>query len=123
MVQDLQVVLPGFAETDTGVQDQELSSETLGGGEIQPFPKEVPDFPQQVVVVRLALHIPGSALHVHQDHRRLKLGGQGGHIRVETQGADVIDQSGAGAEGGPGHRRLVGIDGDGDGDFGGQGRR
>ena len=48
-------------------------------------------------------------------------GGQGGHIRVEAQGADIIDNGGAGRQGGPGHRGLVGVDGDGDGDFRGQG--
>ena len=49
------------------------------------------------------------------------LGGQGGHIRVEAQGADVIDDGGSGVQGGPGHLGLIGIDGDGDVDFGGQG--
>ena len=53
--------------------------------------KKALDFPHEVVVVGLPLHVPGGALHVHQHHRHPVLGGQGGHLRVEAQGADVVD--------------------------------
>src|SRR5947208_1457927 len=70
---------------------------------------------RHIVVVRLGLHGPGLALHVHQHHVAPKVGGDRQAVRSVAQGGHVVPGRGAGLDRGAGHGRLHGVDGDRDG--------
>ncbi len=74
---------------------------------LQPFLKKSLNLSQEIVVMGVDLHIPGSALHVHQDYRRLMGRGQGGPWPGRRRRALIIvDQEGSGFQGRPGHGAL-----------------
>ena len=59
----------------------------------------------------LVLHGLGGSLHVHEDDAGAALGGKGSHGGVVTEGGDIVDDVGAGVEGGFGDGGFSGIDG------------
>ncbi len=84
------------------------------------LPQLVAHFVHDVVVVGLLVHALGPAAHVHQDDRSHAARDDLGEPRLVAQAADVVDDGGPGGERGVGHRRLVGVHGDGHGDAAGQ---
>ncbi len=71
-------------------------------GVLGPLGEEIPDLAHHVLVVGLLLHGLRLALHVHQDHRALRLPYHGGHAGVAAERGNVVDEARAGFEGGRG---------------------
>ena len=57
--------------------------------------------------------VAGRAQQVHEDERDAARGDQRGHLRVEGQAADVVDEARARVQGGGGDFGLVGVHGQG----------
>lgn len=74
--------------------------------------KELADFGGDVEVGWVELHGLGGSLHVHDDDPALPICADLSHERVGGEAGDVIDDIGAGVEGGGGDGGFGGIDGD-----------
>jgi len=72
--------------------------------------EEVGDFGDDVGVGGGDLHGFGAALHVHDDDAAIAIAGEGFHLWVGGQAADIIEDMGAGVEGGMGDSGFHGID-------------
>jgi len=114
MFKQEQVVLNSLAETYTGVDDNLGAVDTGGKGEIDAFGEKLFNFADDVGIGGIRLHRPGVAKHVHEDNGSAGPGGEVGHFGIETEGGDVVDEVGAGLEGGGGDGGTGGIDADGD---------
>ncbi len=73
--------------------------------------KEIFDLAHDVVVPWFHLHGPRGSLHVHENDRNFFSRHKRNHLRVETEGADVVNHIGARFQSRPGDLTLVGIDG------------
>ena len=112
VAQEGEVVLGGFAESESGVQAD------AGGGDAggfccgHAFFKKGAYFCHDIVVLRVLLHGGGRALHVHEDDAA------GGVLRAELQhggvgeAGDVVDDVDAGLQGCGSGFRSAGVDGE-----------
>lgn len=72
--QQLKVVLQGFSEAETRVENDLLSSDTNLFARAHALLKKIDDFLRHVLVLRVLLHGGRLALHVHKAHREPAIG-------------------------------------------------
>src|SRR5439155_7605078 len=99
-------------EVGPGIEHELLGSDAVGLGELHAIAQEGEDIGDDVVVMGEVLVLGfGAGVHHHE-------GGTGGGAGVGqldvAQPADVVDDVGAGVDGGARHGRLPRVDGDGD---------
>ena len=112
MAKQLEVVLEGFAEADAGVDDDGVPLNTRLQCGFDLLLQVVVDVGDDIGIGRFLLHGLGGALHVHEDDAGAMLGGERCHGGIVTEGGDIVDDVGAGVEGGFGYGGFGGIDGD-----------
>jgi hypothetical protein len=114
IIENFQIVAISLAKADARVQNQEIPGQAMGQGEFQPFLKEGAQFPDEIIIMGISLHIFGSALHVHKNDGNPCFPGQMDHIRIEAQGTDIIDNVRTCLQSGLRHPGFVGVNGNGD---------
>src|SRR3954468_8038251 len=110
--QQLHVVGGGLAEADAGIEPYAVLGDAGRDGGFEPLGEERLDLGDNVVVAGILLHRPRLAEHVHEDDGGATLGAQPTHLRVTAQGGDVVDDLGAGIEGGCGDGGLGSVNAD-----------
>ena len=104
--QQLEVVLEGLAEADSGVEPDPLLGDPGGDRRLGPLGEEGADLVDDVVVDGVALHRPRVAEHVHEDQAGAALGDQRADLGVGAQRGDVVDDRRPGPERRLGDRRF-----------------
>lgn len=87
------VVFQRFGETESRVDDDVGDPQGVEAGEA--LREELGDLGENVVVVRVILHVVGCAAVVHQDVRHLEFGDGFEHSGVEVAASDIVDHIGA----------------------------
>ena len=106
--EDFQILLVGFAEANSRIEDELLALHTppatsaMADRTLEKFLHAFDD---------AAGDVSKFCIIVHQDNAALELSGDPGKFRVTLKAVDVIDDFRAGRDGGPRHRRFVGVDG------------
>src|SRR5262245_58552875 len=72
------------------------------------------NFTDDIFVAWAFLHSGGDALHMHKDEGYVPAADDAGHVRIIAQGGDVVDDVGAGLDGGGGDFGGTGVDRHGD---------
>ncbi len=109
------VVLRGcFTKADAGIDDDLFAANAGGLGRGDALTKVSKQVLDKIVVVDVMLHIGRGFADVHQDDGRAAVSNDTGHVGIEAEGADVVDDIGTGLEGLARDFGFVGVDGDGD---------
>ena len=90
--QQLEVVRERLAEADPRVEHDPPLVDPVRDRELDALLQERLDLGDDVVVARVVLHRPRLAQHVHQAEVGAGPRDHGGHLRVATQGGDVVDE-------------------------------
>jgi hypothetical protein len=105
-------VCRGLAEADAGVDHDAVLAEPVGDQSTQHGGEVVEHLGDDVVVGRSVLHRAGLAPQVGQDVGHAEVEHRVAHAGIERAGRDVVDDRGAGGDGGSSHLALDGVDGD-----------
>lgn len=97
--EQVDVVLGGFPEADSGVGDDSFASDAGLLQCVQAGGQEAADVVHDVVVMRIGLHGLRRAENVHADHAAVGLGADVDDFGFEPQAGDVVDDVGTGGEG------------------------
>src|SRR4030066_1119549 len=108
-------------KTNPGVYDDLFMPDAISFCILYPLSEKMINILHDVAIYRIHLHIPWASEHVHQHHRGFMPPCYIHHIRVESQGADVVYDRCPGLYSQFSNFCLVGIDGYGDLYFGRQG--
>ena len=93
--QELEVVLDRLPEADARIEADRLFTDPLGDRKGEPFVENPDDLGDNVLVMRVGLHRPRLALHVHQAKVGVVLGDDACELGVAAQGGDVVHQLGS----------------------------
>src|SRR5262245_60157504 len=104
-------MLHRLAKTKTRIKHNALPGNAVLQGTVEALSEETVDVIQHVPVRRRLLHRLRCALHMHKRHRRTAPGNQGGHLRIEAHGTDIVYQHGARIQGSGRDAGTVRIDG------------
>src|SRR5262249_27423931 len=111
-VQELQIMLDGLAKTEARIEHNALPCNTILQRTVEAFGQETVDVIEHVSVHGGLLHGLWYALHMHEHHRGATPGNQRGHLRIEAQRTDIVDQHCSCIEGCGCHTGTIRIDGD-----------
>ena len=93
----------GLPKADPRIDDHRLLGDPATHRFGQLGGEKIPHLADDVVVARLHLHRARRSLHMHQHHRHSLPGDNGNHFGIEAKRADIVDDIGAGFQGGLGH--------------------
>ena len=93
-----------------------LDTEARRGVSLRIEVEESRDLLDAVVIMWINLHIARGTEHVHENHRNPCIGCNRCHIRIETKGADIVDDGRPCIECPVCHTGFIGIDADGNGE-------
>ncbi len=104
-----------FGKPNTWVDDQPLWRHTSLNRALDAVPQLGGDLGDHIPVHRLGIHRRRTPPRVHENQGRARVGDGGGQRRILPESGDIVHDCGAGGDGRARDARLVGIDGDGNG--------
>lgn len=108
--EELEVVLHGLAEADPRVEADPFLGDPRGHREGEPLLEEGAHVGDDVVVLRVVLHRPRLAEHVHEAEVVAAVGDNARELRIGPERGDVVDHHGAERERPAGDLRLRRVD-------------
>jgi len=92
MAQEEQVVGHGFAKAQPWIDQDPVRLDARDLGSSNRFTQKRLDVVHHIAIARSLLHRPGVAPHMHEDDRHARSGDHRAHVRIPSQGGDIVHQ-------------------------------
>src|SRR5258708_7406584 len=103
------ILLEAFSEAEAGIEGDSLPSNARQHRRLRPVSEFALDLQNNISGRRQGSPVFGTSAHMHENRATFEFGDRTSHLRIPTEGADVVDN--LGARGGSGARdfSLIGI--------------